>query len=267
MKIQLETKDIIIFESSLYRTTSTLIDSDETIFLVDPNYLPEEINFIHKKVEERRGGKKLVILITHADYDHIVGVNAFNYDELITTEAFLTKRNIKKALYDLEAFEQSFYIQRNYELSYPVPSNLIKENEQIFDFKSSKINGLLTPGHTIDSGAFLLKSFKVLITGDYLSNIEIPVIDDNLEDYKKSMSLFEMIIGNEDLNYIIVGHGDYSTSKEEILERIKLQNEYLEMLEQNVYHGKNFDLKFLEKFPNPIAMRDIHLGNIKNLKR
>ncbi|WP_196892603.1 MBL fold metallo-hydrolase [Aureivirga marina] len=267
MKIQLETKDIIIFESSLYRTTSTLIDTENTLFLVDPNYLPLELEFIQQKVKERRGSKKLVLLITHADYDHIIGVNAFDYDALITTETFLTKRDIEKALYDLEAFEQSFYIHRDFELSYPVPTNLIKKNNQEFLFNSISVHGFLAPGHTIDSGFFIIKPLNILIAGDYLIDIEIPMIDDNLKDYKNTLDLFENLIENEDFSLVISGHGDYAKSKETVLKRIALDKEYLKLLEENVYQKQPFDLEFLKNFPNPIEMKAIHLRNVKNLVR
>ena len=44
--IQFKTPNITVFESALFRTTTTLLETDDLLLLVDPNWLPSEIENI-----------------------------------------------------------------------------------------------------------------------------------------------------------------------------------------------------------------------------
>lgn len=46
MKIQYEDTELLIVERALFRTTTTVINGASHILLVDPNWLPIEIEFI-----------------------------------------------------------------------------------------------------------------------------------------------------------------------------------------------------------------------------
>ena len=46
MKIQFRNEYITVFESQLFRTTTTVVQTDDLVLLVDPNWLPTEIEFL-----------------------------------------------------------------------------------------------------------------------------------------------------------------------------------------------------------------------------
>ena len=51
MKIQFRSDELIIFESALFRTTTSLIIGEQYILLIDPNWLPIELDFIENIIE------------------------------------------------------------------------------------------------------------------------------------------------------------------------------------------------------------------------
>jgi len=96
MKIQYEDKSLIIFESELFRTTSTIVKGKDYILVVDPNWLPREVDFIKKKADKIGRGKKKYLLFTHSDYDHIIGYGKFKNYKTIASQNFV--KNKKKNL-------------------------------------------------------------------------------------------------------------------------------------------------------------------------
>ena len=58
MKTPINTNHLILFESALYRTTTTLIIGSDYIALIDPNWLPIEIEAIYEQVLLHGEGKQ-----------------------------------------------------------------------------------------------------------------------------------------------------------------------------------------------------------------
>ena len=77
MIIQRKTARVLLLESDLFRTVTTIIEGEDFLLLVDPNWLPREVEFIAREVDRRRAGKQLYLLFTHSDYDHIIGYERF----------------------------------------------------------------------------------------------------------------------------------------------------------------------------------------------
>ena len=102
--IQLNTPKLTIFESELYRTTSTLIIGKEYVLLIDPNWLKGEIEFIHQYLSDRKGKRKTYILFTHSDFDHIIGYGKFKTFNSIASKRFV--ENDKK----VEKIEKNQFI-------------------------------------------------------------------------------------------------------------------------------------------------------------
>jgi hypothetical protein len=64
MKIQYQDSTTTIFESALYQTTSTVINLEKLILIVDPNWLPIEIETIQIYVSKIRYSKPVYYLLT-----------------------------------------------------------------------------------------------------------------------------------------------------------------------------------------------------------
>ncbi|MEL6866224.1 MAG: MBL fold metallo-hydrolase, partial [Bacteroidota bacterium] len=76
MTIQYQSPLLCIFESALYRTTSTIIHTEDCILIVDPNWLPQEVAILQNYVEQLPQNLPQYLLFTHSDYDHIIAYHA-----------------------------------------------------------------------------------------------------------------------------------------------------------------------------------------------
>src|SRR5699024_2516287 len=86
--IQFQNDFITVFQSELYATTSTVIESEEAITVVDPNLLPSEVAKIKQFVNERIQNKQLYLILTQNEYDHNIGTGAFPEAKSIATQNF-----------------------------------------------------------------------------------------------------------------------------------------------------------------------------------
>lgn len=226
MKIQLETEKIVIFESALYQTTSTLVKLENVFLLVDPNWLPVEIDFIKNYIMLQKENKPLYLIFTHSDFDHIIGAGAFDCEGMIASNSFVNEIDQQKVLEDIHGFDQQYYVKRNYPIFYPKPTVTIKEKEQQVQIKGEELTFYLTPGHTKDSMVIYIRSLDLLIVGDYLSNVEFPFIE-NILKYQSTLKVLEDIISTKKINYLVPGHGQFTDDIAEMRKRIEESKKYI----------------------------------------
>lgn len=75
--IQYKTEQMTVFESALFQTTSAVIETKDCVIVVDPTWLPHEINEIKQHVQGILNHRNLYVFFTHGDFDHIIGYGAF----------------------------------------------------------------------------------------------------------------------------------------------------------------------------------------------
>ncbi len=268
MKLQFQNKDLIIFESELFRTTTTLINAKDYILLVDPNWLPREIEFIKSKADELGKGKEKYLLFTHSDYDHIIGYEKFKEYKTIASLNFVENDGKEKVLNDIKKFDDEYYIQRDYNIVFPKIDIVIDKDKMMLQIKSDQYIFYQARGHNKD-GIITYNSTKgIVIAGDYLSNIEFPYVYDSFQKYINTLAKFATIINSESINILIPGHGDFTNSIEEMKQRILDSYNYIEELETSVTKGITFNLqKLFSTYKFPIGMTKFHNENIKLMKK
>ena len=129
-KIQYKDTQTTVFESALFRTTSTLIETKDLVLLVDPNWLPEEIENIQQAVLRCDPSKPFFLLFTHSDYDHIIGYRAFPNAQIIASQSFVDNKNKAKIIQQINDWDDENYIKRCYPITYPAVDIVIKEEGQ-----------------------------------------------------------------------------------------------------------------------------------------
>ena len=75
-----------------YPVTKTVVQTDDLVLLVDPNWLPTEIGFLQNYIAKILNNKPLYLLLTHSDYDHIIGYQAFKGAKTIASDAFVKNK-------------------------------------------------------------------------------------------------------------------------------------------------------------------------------
>ncbi|MBK8504628.1 MAG: MBL fold metallo-hydrolase [Saprospiraceae bacterium] len=268
MKIQLETKDLIIFESSLFRTTSTLLVGQDYLLLVDPNWLPIEIDFIERYVESIKANRQPYLLFTHSDYDHIIGYGRFSHYRCIASSNFVRNGEKADVLNQIMTFDDEYYIERNYPVTYPVIDLEISDQIQKLSIGGESFTFYQAPGHNRDGILTHQLNNGVLIVGDYLSNIEFPYVYHSFAEYSQTLDQLDSIIKSGDVKILVTGHGDFTHGKTEMIRRIGDSRSYLDRLEASIRSGSSFDLdKLFDRYKFPKIMKKFHEDNMELMKR
>lgn len=264
MKHQLSTPNLSIFESALFRTTSACVVTDDYVLVVDPNWLPSEVEFIRQFAEQHGEGKEKYLLFTHSDYDHIIGYGAFPGFTTIASQRFVDNPDAGKQLQQTIDWDDEYYIQRNYSLSYPAIDRPITGEGQGMKIGNDDYVFYQAPGHNYDGLLSFNRSRGILVVGDYLSNIEFPYIYHSFADYRTSLATLESIIALGEVKVLITGHGDHTTDPSEMKQRIVDSRAYLDGVELAVRSGVDFDFNsYVQRYNFPGIMGKFHEKNLE----
>src|SRR5699024_7076818 len=98
---QFQNDFITVFQSELYATTSTVIESEEAITVVDPNLLPSEVAKIKQFVNERIQNKKLYLMLNHSHIDHTIGSSAFPESKINSTTTYENQPHKQENIHEI----------------------------------------------------------------------------------------------------------------------------------------------------------------------
>lgn len=270
MKVQFADSNVRVFESALYRTTSTVLQTPDLILLVDPNWLPEEVDVIKDYVNKIRNERPLYLLFTHSDYDHIIGYGTFLDAKVIASQAFVENADKEAIVKQIKDWDAGYYILRNYNILYPEVDIVIEKEEQTLMIGDTKLLFFLAPGHTAD-GLFTIVEYddnKYWIAGDYLSNIEFPFIYHSSNDYLATIAKAEHIMMQIAPQVLIPGHGDATADYKDIMQRINDSKNYIIKLRQAIEFGEIFDETALwQQYHFRKGMESYHQDNITLIKK
>jgi glyoxylase-like metal-dependent hydrolase (beta-lactamase superfamily II) len=199
--------DVLVATSRVWQTTCTVLRSGEEAFVVDSPVLPDELDVLGA-VLEQSGFPLSGLLATHADWDHLLGRAAFPGAALgcaETTAARLTGAP-GEAQRALRAFDEEHYIQRDAPLALgaiealPVPGRL--------ELGEAELELHPADGHTADGMAIWAPWVGVLVCGDYLSPVEIPMLSEggSRTAYLATLARLEPLV--EQAAWVVPGHGE-----------------------------------------------------------
>ncbi len=208
MKVLAVHSDLIVVVSRFWQTTCTAVRAGEEGFVIDSPVYPDELEAL-ASVLEQAGFPVSGLLVTHADWDHLLGRIAFPQASLGCGES--TARRLAaepgNAQRELRAFDEDQYVDDRGPLALagvqplPVPGRLsLGVADQELELHPAD-------GHTADGTAFLVPWLGVLVCGDYLSPVEIPWISPggSVEAYLVTLARLRGLIGRAET--IIPGHG------------------------------------------------------------
>jgi glyoxylase-like metal-dependent hydrolase (beta-lactamase superfamily II) len=198
--------DVLVATSRVWQTTCTILRSGEEGFVVDSPVLPDELDVLPAVVEQS-GFPFSGLLVTHGDWDHLLARAAFPGAALgcaETTAARLTGAPGEPQR-KLRAFDDEHYVERapltlGQLEALPVPGRL--------ELGDQELELHPTEGHTEDGMAIWMPSRGVLIAGDYLSPVEIPMISEggSRSAYLATLTRLEPLV--EQADWVVPGHGE-----------------------------------------------------------
>jgi len=197
--------DVFVATSRAFQTTCTLVRSGGEAFCIDSPVLPDELEVL-PAVADQAGFAVAGLLATHADWDHLLGRYAFPEAPLgcAETSAARLVNQPGAAQRELRAFDDMFYVDRK-PLSLPGAQQLpVPGKVEIGDHELE-----LQPadGHTEDGMAIWIPWAGVLVCGDYLSPVEIPMLapGGSASAYLATLARLEPLV--EEAEYVVPGHG------------------------------------------------------------
>ena len=196
--------DVVVATSRIYQTTCTLLRRGEEAFCVDSPVLPDELELL-PAIAEQSSFTVVALLATHSDWDHLLGRMAFPEAALGVAEstASVLDEDPGAAQRALREFDEEHYVTRDRPLGLgamerlPVPGRL--------GIGDAELELHPVGGHTPDGMAIVVPWARVLIAGDHLSPIEIPMVVDD-EAYLETLGRLEALIGQVDT--VVPGHGE-----------------------------------------------------------
>jgi glyoxylase-like metal-dependent hydrolase (beta-lactamase superfamily II) len=198
--------DVLVVTSRVYQTSCTAIRSGDEGFIVDSPIYPDELEVL-PAVLEQSGYSASGLLATHADWDHLLGRLAFPSAALgvaETTAARLTGEP-GAAQRALRAFDEEHYVERTTPLrlgqvqALPVPGHV--------ELGGHEVELHTADGHTADGMALWAPWAGVLVCGDYLSPVEIPMLSagGSRDAYLATLERLRPLV--EQSQWVVPGHG------------------------------------------------------------
>ncbi len=267
--IQYSQESVCVFESALYRTTSTVIQTPDLVLVVDPNWLPQEVAAIRRYVQQMAAGRPLYLLFTHSDYDHIIGYGAFPEAKVIASAAFAHNPQSAAIVQQILDWDAGFYIERPYPISYPTVDVVMHEDGQQVQIGSTRIQSWQAPGHT-DDGLFTIVSWEeqVWLAGDYLSNIEFPFVYHSVAAYAATLDKAAYLLAQYEPSVLVPGHGDVARDAAEVHRRIVAAKRYVAELYEAVRADKAFpEDELWQRYAFRKGMEPYHRANEALLRK
>jgi glyoxylase-like metal-dependent hydrolase (beta-lactamase superfamily II) len=200
-------RDVIVVVSAFWQTTCTAVRAGDEGFVIDSPVLPDELDAV-AGVFEQAGFPVSGLLATHGDWDHLLGRLAFPEASLGVGESTLARLDTEpgRAQRALRAFDDQHYVVRQRPLalagiqSLPVPGKLSLGTDTELELYPAS-------GHTADGMAVWIPGPAVLVCGDYLSPVEIPMISHggSVIEYIETLERLSPLV--DAATTVVPGHG------------------------------------------------------------
>ncbi|MGE6489164.1 MBL fold metallo-hydrolase [Paenisporosarcina sp. NPDC076898] len=259
---------LTVFQSALWKTTSSVVETDDLVLVVDPTWLPLEILEIQEFVASIRNDKELYLLFTHGDFDHIIGYQAFLDAKVIGSKGMQEHPRKQYKLDLIQHFDNEYYIERPYPIEFPTLDLVIEKDGQQLILGNTILTFYLSPGHTHDGLFTVIEPLGIWITGDYLSDFELPYLFDSAKAYLETLQKAHLVLDSHNINVLVPGHGQPTGQEDEMKRRIDLAQDYLERLIGAVKSEDTEAILALEKeipFPSNFT-KECHLKNVEIIR-
>ncbi len=209
MRVSALHEDVIVAQSQYWQTTCTIVrggGEEGDAFVIDSPVLPQELEVLPALLEQSGFAPLSGLLATHADWDHLLARMAFGEAALgvAETSAARLKGDMGEPQRKLRDFDERTYLRRPRPLNLgqvqalPVPGHLDVGNGRELELH-------YTEGHTVDGMAVWIPWARVLVVGDYLSPVELPIIEDR-GAYRATLERLRALV--EQADHVVPGHGD-----------------------------------------------------------
>jgi glyoxylase-like metal-dependent hydrolase (beta-lactamase superfamily II) len=212
----------------MWQTNAVALRAGDEAMLIDSPYFPDELDALPGLLAGA-GFEPDALVATHADYDHVLGRLAFPGLALGLGEPSVLRLREEPGATQRELRDKDaeLYVERPHPLALrqvqalPVPGSIELGPEELELHPAE--------GHTRDGMAVMARWCGVLCVGDYLSNVEIPMVEAGLGDYRATLARLAPLV--EAAETIVPGHGAAHT-RDNALRILDEDVDYLDALER-----------------------------------
>jgi glyoxylase-like metal-dependent hydrolase (beta-lactamase superfamily II) len=248
-------RDALVVTSRMWQTNAVALRAGAEAVLIDSPYFPDELEALPALLGQA-GFEPDGLLATHADFDHLLGKAAFPDLPLGVGEETAIRLRAKPgaAQRDLRDEDERHYVARPAPLSLgavqalPVPGRL--------DLGDRELELHPAEGHTADGCAVLSRAHGLLAAGDYLSDVEIPMISagGSVDAYRATLARLAPLV--EAADTVVPGHGS-PHSRASALRILDEDVDYLDAVERGEERAK------LPPGRDTRRQREIHADNVR----
>lgn len=267
---------LLVRQSRAYRMNSAVLVRDGHALVFDPGVLPTEMEDIAARVAAAVPRfERVTVAFTHPHWDHVLGRDYFPASGTLAHVGFADELERDAAKIDAEA---RAWIEGAGE-AWPRPFRAFVPATTMRGTARAEIGPIAlvsheAPGHCATQVAFHLPDDGVLVAGDTLSDIEIPWLDGPPWVYRRSLTALHWVFEQEDIRFLVPGHGSVALGRLEGYRRVRRDLDYLVVLEQRAAdargRGCSLDetqaelarMDYLGKDAE-YAMNDVHRENVR----
>ena len=259
---------LTVFQSALFQTNSAIIEGDGFVLVVDPTWLPQEVEDIAAHVREIRASRDLYLLFTHSDFDHILGAGAFPDATTIASQAFRDNPNKERSVQAVRAWDSEYYVQRPYTASYPEINIVAASDGRELVIGETRLTFYAAPGHNPDGLFTVVEPHGILVAGDYLSDIEVPYIYQSSTAYEETLGKLDGILERHAVRVLVPGHGQVATDPGQMRERQWQSFKYIAVLRGLLAQENHAAIdEMLAGCAFPLGMKSFHEGNQRLMRQ
>jgi glyoxylase-like metal-dependent hydrolase (beta-lactamase superfamily II) len=176
-------------------------------FVIDSPILPDELEILPALLEQARFPAPSGLLATHADWDHLLARLAFPDATLgcAVTSAERMRSTPGAAQRELRAFDEQYYLSRRVPLALGAVQALDAPGR--CEIGPHELALHPAEGHTSDGMIVWIGWAGVLVAGDYLSPVEIPVLGEggSIDAYLATLERLRPLVSAA--KHVVPGHG------------------------------------------------------------
>ncbi|MGW5565449.1 MBL fold metallo-hydrolase [Streptomyces tendae] len=258
---------VLVHRSELLRNNTVVVQGEAGVLVVDPGLTTAEMGCLAEDL--RQLGQPVVAgFATHPDWDH-----ALWHAELGQVPRYGTARcsAYLRELRSEEGWKARVAAGLPPEIADETPLELfglivgLPAGAELIPWNGPEVRVIEHPAHAPGHAALLVEDRGVLVAGDMLSDLFVPMLDDTehpVEDYLTGLRLLEKVA--DDVEVLVPGHGSVALA-DQVRVRIDRDREYLHALRD----GRTPDDPRLGSSVEPgwEWVNDIHEGQAARIAR
>jgi glyoxylase-like metal-dependent hydrolase (beta-lactamase superfamily II) len=229
-------KGVWTHQSELIQNNTVVVQGDDGVLLVDAGITDNEMANLADDLHEL-GQAVVAGFSTHPDWDHVLWHAKFGEAPRYGTARCAADMRDLLAQADwktktAEGLPPEIAGEVSLDLFGVVTALPTKAAQLPWDGPTVQI--LEHEGHAHGHAALFIKESGVLVAGDMLSDVLVPMLnfaaDDPIKDYLDGLELLESVV--DDVDVLVPGHGSVGDA-DELRARIKLDRAYVQDLRDN----------------------------------